>query len=143
VLLMATISTVASGRRLLLATVVLFVCDVIGGLLAVVSGLATWGAAWGFETTFTVPLPYGAVQLALAWLAARDVRPPVGRVAAVALGVLCLISLLFGLFDGDLTNEVASAGYPGGVLWGIVLLTLTAVVGVLAAARAKQLRRPR
>jgi hypothetical protein len=129
----------ASGRRLLVAMSVLFICDVIGGFLAVVSGVATWGEAWGFDTNFTVPLPFGAVQLILAWLAARNVRPPVGLVAAVSLGVLCLISLLFGLFDGDLTNKVASAGYPGGVLWGVVLLAVTAVVGVLAVARARQL----
>ncbi len=133
--------SVASGRALILSMLLLVVCDVIGGLLAVVSGVATWGEAWGFDTKFTVPLPVGAVQLVLAGLAARNVRPPVGLVAAVVLGVFCLISLLFGLFDGDLTNEVASAGYPGGVAWGVVLLALTAVVGVLAVARARQLYR--
>ena len=63
----------------------------IGGFLAVVSGVATWGEAWGFDTKFSVPLPFGAVQLVLALLAAGNVRPPVGLVAAVALGVLCLI----------------------------------------------------
>ena len=122
---------------------VLFVCDVIGGFLAVASGVNTWGEAWGFNTKFTVPLPVGAVQLALAWLAARNVRPPIGLVSAVVLSVFCLISLLFGLFDGDLTNEVASAGYPGGVAWGVVLLAVTAIVGLLAAARARQLYRLR
>jgi hypothetical protein len=132
-----------SGRRLLVAMLVLFICDVIGGSLALVSGVATWGEAWGFDTTFTVPLPVGAVQLALAWLAARNVRPPIGLVSAVVLSVFCLISLLFGLFDGDLTNEVASAGYPGGVAWGVVLLAVTAIVGLLAAARARQLYRLR
>ena len=88
--LMATMSAMASGRRLLVAMLVLFVCDVIGGLLAVVSGIATWGEAWGFDTTFTVPLPVGAAQLVLAWLAARNVRPPVGLIAAVVLSVFCL-----------------------------------------------------
>jgi uncharacterized membrane protein len=118
---------------------VLFVFDVIGGLLAVVSGVATWGVAWGFDTKFTVPLPVAAVQLGLAWLAARDARPRIGLVAAVVLGVFCLISLLFGLFDGDLTHEVASSGYPGGVAWGVVLLAVTAIVSVLAFARARRL----
>jgi len=47
------------------------------------------------------------------------------------------------LFDGDLTNEVASTGFPGGVAWGVVLLSITAVVGLLAAARARQLYRLR
>jgi hypothetical protein len=50
---------------------------------------------------------------------------------------------MFGLFDGDLTNEVASTGGPWGVVWGVVLLSVTAVVGLLAAARARQLYRLR
>src|SRR4051795_4628034 len=103
-----------AGRRLLVATLVLFVCDVIGGFLAVASGVNTWGEAWGFDTTFTVPLPLGVAQLVLAWLAARNVRPPVGLVAAVLLTAFCLISLMFGLFDGDLTHAVASSGGPWG-----------------------------
>ena len=77
---------------------------------------------WGFDTESTVPLPVGAVQLVLAWLAARDVRPPVGLVAAVLLSAFCLISLMFGLFDGDLINNVAPAGWISwGVVWGVVL----------------------
>jgi hypothetical protein len=131
----------ASGRRLLVAALVLLVCDVIGGFLAVAAGVNTWSEAWGFDTSFTVPLPVGVVQLVLAWLAARNVRPPVGLVAAVVLAVFCLISVLFGLFDGDLTDTVASAAGAWGVIWGIVLLAVTAVVGLLAAARARQLRR--
>ena len=122
---------------------VLIVCDVIGGFLGVASGVNTWDEAWGFNTNSTVPLPVGAVQLLLAWLAARNVRPPVGLVAAVLLSAFCLISLLFGLFDGDLTTEVASSWGPGGIVWGVVLLSVTAVVGLLAAVRARQLYRLR
>jgi hypothetical protein len=133
----------ASGRRLIVAMLVLIVCDVIGGFLAVSSGVNTWGEAWGFNTKFTVPLPVGAAQLLLAWLAARNVRPPVGLVAAVVLSVFCLISVMSGLFDGDLTNVVASAAGPWGVVWGVVLLTVTAVVGSFAVARASQLYRLR
>ena len=119
---------------------VLIVCDVIGGFLAVSSGVNTWG----FNTRFTVPLPVGAAQLVLAWLAARNVRPPVGLVAAVLLSAVCLISVMFGLFDGDLTNQVASAGsVPWGVVWGVVLLSVTAAVGLLAAVRTRQLYRLR
>jgi len=123
---------------------VLLVCDVIGGFIGVAEGVTTWGKAWGFDTQSTVPLPVGAAQLVLAWLAARNVRPPIGLVAAVLLSAFCLISLLFGMFDGDLTGSVASAGWGSwGVLWGIVLLVVTAVVGLLAAARARQLYRLR
>jgi hypothetical protein len=123
---------------------VLVVCDVIGGLLGVASGAETWGGAWGFNTESTVPLPVGATQLVLAWLAARNLRPPLGRKAAVLLSAFCLISLIFGSFDGDLINKFASDGLiSSGVLWGVVLLLVTAVVGLLAAARARQLHQVR
>ncbi len=134
----------ASGRALILAMVVLLVCDVIGGLLGVVTGAETWATAWGFNTVSTVPLPVGAAQLALAWLAARNVRPPGGRIAAVLLSAFCLLSVLFGLFDGDLIDNAASDGLISvGVLWAMVLLAVTAAVGLLAVVRARQLRRPR
>jgi len=123
---------------------VLLICDVIGGFIALASDADTWNEAWGFETTTTVPLPVGAVQLVLAWLAARNVRPRVGRIAAVVLTAFCLLSVLFGLFDGDLIDNVASDGFlSAGVVWAGVLLLATAVVGLLAAARARQLRDPR
>ena len=119
---------------------VLLGCDVIGGFVGVASGAETWGTAWGFDTHSTVPFPMGVVQLVLAWLAARDVRPPVGLVAAVVLSAVCLISVLAGLFDGDLIGTVASNGLLSwGVLWAAVLLLVTAAVGLLAAARARQL----
>ena len=134
----------SSGRRLVVGMVVLFVFDVIGGLIGVASGAETWGTAWGFETHSTVPLPMGAAQLVLAWLAARDVRPRVGFVAAVLLSAICLMSVLFGLFDGDLIGNVASDGFLSwGVVWVVPLLCATVVVGVLAFVRAKQLRRLR
>ena len=74
--------SVVSGRALILSMLVLLVCDVIGGFLAVASGADTWDEAWGFDTESTVPPPVGVAQLVLAWLAARNVRPPVGRLAA-------------------------------------------------------------
>ena len=123
---------------------VLLVCDVIGGFVALGSGADTWNEAWGFDTVHTVPLPIGLAQLALAWSAARNTRPPVGMIAALLLSAFCLISLLAGLFDGDLIENVASDGpVSGGVAWGVVLLAVTAVVGLLAAIRAKQLREDR
>ena len=133
---------VASGRALLVSMLVLVVCDVIGGFIGVASGAETWGGAWGFNTESTVPLPVGAAQLVLAWSAAHNVRPPVGVLAAVVLSALCLISVLAGLFDGDLIDNVASEGLISwGVVWGGVLLVITAIVGVLAAGRARQLHR--
>jgi len=122
--------------------VVLFVFDLIGGFIGVATGSETWGTAWGFNTHSTVPLPMAAAQLALAWLAARDVRPRVSYVAAVLLGVICLMSVFFGLFDGDLIGNIASDGFVSwGVVWVVPMLCATVVVGVLALGRAKQLRK--
>ena len=133
-----------SGRRLVAAMVVLFVFDVIGGFIGVASGAETWGTAYGFDTHSTVPLPMGAVQLALAWLAARDVQPRVGFVAAALLSAICAMSVLFGLFDGDLIGSIESDGFVSwAVAWVVPLLCATVVVGVLAFVRARQLRRLR
>ena len=134
---------VASGRALVLSTLVLVVGDVIGGFFAIASGVDSWNEAWGFETESTVPLPVGAAQLVLAWLAARNVRPPVGLIAAAVLSAFCLMSVIFGLFDGDLINKIASEGLiSAGVVWVfVVLLPVTAAVGLLAALRTGQLRR--
>jgi hypothetical protein len=123
---------------------VLFACDVFGGFIAVASGAETWGTAWGFDTHSTVPLPMGAAQLVLAWLAARDERPKVGFFAAVLLSAVCFMSVLFGLFDGDLSGNVALDGFVSwGFAWGVVLLCVTAAVGVLAFVRSRQLRQLR
>jgi len=133
--------SVASGRALLLAMLALLVCDVIGGFVSLAAGADTFDEAWGFDTEHTVPLPIGAAQLVLAWLAARNVRPPAGVLAAVLLSGFCLISLMAGLFDGDFINTIASAGlFSWQVAWGVVLLSVTAAVGLLAAIRTKQLR---
>jgi ABC-type multidrug transport system permease subunit len=47
------------------------------------------------------------------------------------------------MFDGDFVAKVASHGWISWqVIWAIVLLVVTAAVGVLAVVRAGQLRRP-
>lgn len=125
-------------------TLLLVLCDVLGGFIALASGADSWQESWGFDTDTAVPLPVGLVQLALAWLAGRDVRPRVGLSAAVVLSLFCATSVLFGLFDGDLRANVASDGLVSWqVIWGVVLLLVTATVGVLAAARARLLYRLR
>ena len=121
---------------------VLLVLDIIGGFVALAAGASGWNEAWGFETDSTVPVPVGLVQLGLAWLAARNVRPPVGLVAAGVLAVFCLASLVFGAFDGDLIGNIESTGVVSlQVAWGVVLLLATGVVGVLALLRTRQLYR--
>lgn len=132
---MDSLSQTTTGRRLLLATVALAAADVIGGVLSVSAGLETWSEAWGFEPSSAPPWPMWVAQLIMAWLAARNVRPPLGRIAAVGLAVVCGVSLIFGLFDGDLAN---SSGLQ--FAWGIVLILITAMVGWLAIGRARELR---
>ena len=127
----------SSGRRLLIATFVLIDVDVIGGLLAVYADVNTWSEAWGPEALLAAPWPMMAAQLVLAWLAARNVRPPTGLIAAVLLGLACLVSVISGFFDGGLANDSLSAGLIG---WQVLLLSVTTVVGLLAFARARQLQ---
>ena len=135
---MVHVAVDASGRRLLVATVILVGVDAIGGVLAVSAGVNTWGEAGGSEALLAAPVPMVAAQLVLAWLAARNVRPPVGLVAAAFLAVACLVSAISGFFDNGLAHESLSAGL---VVWQVFLLTVTAIVGLLAVGRVRQLSR--
>lgn len=136
--------TVSSGRALVPAMLVLLVCDAIGGLLAVLTGVDKWAGAWGFDAKTTVPLPVGAGQLVLAWTAAHNRRRSLALTAALLLSAFCLISVIFGAFDGDLIHNARSTGlFSWRVGWGVVLLAVTAAVGLLATIRTKQLHRLR
>jgi peptidoglycan/LPS O-acetylase OafA/YrhL len=137
---MSGMSSSATGRRLLLATVALIAANVICVFLAVSSDITPRNKVWGFDIVGFVPLPMMVAELILAGLAARDVRPPIGRVAAILLSVICLVSVLAGMFDGDMRNESMTSG---SFWWGVVLIVLTAVVGLLAVTRARELRRHR
>ena len=129
-----------SGRPVLLGTVALIAIDIIGGVLAVSSGVNTWSEAWGSRALLAAPLPMMIAQLLLAWVAARNVRPPVGLAAAIVLALACLVSAISGFFDGGLANDELSGGL---VAWQVFLLTATAAVGILAILRARELRRVR
>jgi len=132
-------STNTTGRRLLLAIVALTCANVVCVFLAVDSGLTeSWGKVWGFDIVGFIPVPMVVVELVLAWLAARNVRPPIGRIAAIILSVICLISVLAGMFDGDMANESMT---DGSFWWGVVLIVLQAGVGLLAFVRAREIRR--
>jgi hypothetical protein len=133
-------ASTASGRPVLIGAVALIAIDIVGGVLAVSSGVNTWAEAWGSRALLAAPLPMMVAQLILAWLAARNVRPPIGLIAAVVLALACLVSAVSGFFDGGLANEELSGGL---VAWQVFLLTATAVVGVLAILRARELRRAR
>jgi hypothetical protein len=128
--------TVHPVRRepLVLALVVLLVTDLVGGLLAVSSGVNTWGEAWGSKALLAAPLPMIGAQIALTVLAVRLN----GRRAAVPAGLLaaaCLVSVVSGFFDGGLGNDeltTALAAYQA------FLLGVTGVVGLLTPRLARR-----
>ena len=62
-----TTPSLTSGRALLIAMLVLLVCDVIGGFIALASGADGWNEAWGFETDSTVPLPASGCSRSAWW----------------------------------------------------------------------------
>ena len=120
------------GRSLAVALGVLLVVDLIGGLLAVGSGVNTWSEAWGGQALLAAPLPMIALQVVLVVLAVRLH----GRGAAVAAGLLalaCAVSVVSGFFDGGLGNDELT---PALSAYQVFLLLVTGVVGVLAGRQA-------
>jgi hypothetical protein len=115
----------------------LVVVDVAGGLLAVGSGVNTWGEAWGGHALLAAPVPMIVAQLLLTAVAVRAPR----RAAAAAAGLLaaaCLVSVVSGFFDGGLGNDALGAGLAA---FQALLLTVTGMVGVLALRRTVRLVR--
>jgi hypothetical protein len=123
--------------RLSMAT--LLVVDLVGGLLAVASGVNTWGEAWGGEALLAAPVPMIAAQVLLTWLATRSDRRS-AVVAAALLAVACLVSVVSGFFDGGLGNDELT---PALTAFQVLLLVVTGVTGLLAAARAAEVHRRR
>jgi hypothetical protein len=122
-------------RLLVTATGALLVVDLVGGLWAALSGVNTWGDAWGGHALLAAPLPMIAGQVITTWLAVRGRR----RRAAVPAGLLavaCLVSLASGFFDGGLGHDGLE---PGMATYQAFLLAVTGAVGVLAAIRTYQL----
>ena len=126
-------------RSLRLSMAVLLGLDLVGGLLAVASGVNTWGEAWGGKALLAAPVPMIVGQVLLTWLATRSSR----RSAAVAAGLLaaaCLVSVVSGFFDGGLGNDELT---PAPTAFQALLLAVTGVTGLLAAARAVEVTRDR
>ena len=126
-------------RSLRLSMTVLLGLDLVGGLLAVASGVNTWGEAWGGKALLAAPAPMIVGQVLLTWLATRTSR----RSAAVAAGLLavaCLVSVVSGFFDGGLGNDELT---PVLTAFQALLLAVTGVTGLLAAARAVEITRDR
>ena len=115
----------------------LVVVDVAGGLLAVGSGVNTWGEAWGGQALLAAPVPMIVAQLLLTAAAVRAPRRP-AAVAAGLLATACLVSVVSGFFDGGLGNDALGTGLAA---FQALLLTVTGVVGVLALRRTVRLVR--
>ncbi len=123
--------------RLVVAMSVLVVTDLVGGLIAVAAGVNTWAEAWWSEALLAAPLPMIALQVLLTLVAVRSTGW-LAVSAAVLLSLACLVSVVSGFFDGGLGNDALT---PALSAYQVFLLVVTAVVGVLAALRAVELRR--
>ncbi|MET0997594.1 MAG: hypothetical protein ABWX73_02665 [Marmoricola sp.] len=126
-----------TSRRLAVAMTALVATDVAGGLLAVASGVNTWGEAWGSKALLAAPVPMIAVQVVLTAVAVRRT----GRSAVVAAGLLgaaCFVSVISGFFDGGIGHDELT---PALSAYRAFLLLVTGGVGVLAALRAREATR--
>jgi len=112
--------------------------DLAGGLLAVAADVNTWAEAWSGDALLAAPVPMIAVQVLLTWVAATR-RGRGAIVAAGALALACLVSVVSGFFDGGLANDSLDGPL---VAFQVFLLLVTGTVGGLALARAWALGHP-
>jgi hypothetical protein len=122
-----------TSQRLTVAVAALVTVDLVGGLLAVASGVNTWSEAWGGKALLAAPVPMIAVQVLLTW-AAVSRRGRGAVVAASVLALACLVSVVSGFFDGGLANDSLDGPLVG---FQVFLLLVTGIVGVRAVARAR------
>lgn len=134
-----TPATKRSATRLVTAQLTLLGIDVGGGVLAVASGVNTWGEAWGTAALLAAPLPMMVGQAVLAGLA-TSTRKRWGSLPAGLLALACFVSIASGFFDGGLGNPRLTGWLTA---YQVVLLALTGCVGVLALLRARALLRLR
>jgi hypothetical protein len=126
------VSATRSARRLVIAMSALVVTDLVGGLIAVASGVNTWAEAWGSKALLAAPVPMIVVQALLTFVAVRFS----GRRAGLASGLLslaCFVSVISGFFDGGIGNDELT---PALSAYQVFLLVVTALVGALATLRA-------
>ena len=127
------------ARQLVIGMVALVVTDLAGGVLAIAAGVNTPTEAWGSRALLAAPAPMIAVQMLFTWLSVRRDRCWAALPAGL-LSTACLVSVVSGFFDGGLGNDHLSGPLVG---VQVLLLTVTGLVGLLAAARARELLRRR
>lgn len=124
------------GRRLVVAVAFLIALDGVGGTIAIVTGVNTFAEAWNSTARLAAPWPMMVVQVALTWVAVTR-SGMVAILASVLLAIACFVSFISGFFDGAYASEELAAGH---ILFQVVLISWTAVVGVIAALRAREAR---
>ena len=141
-----TTTTVASPRlgvrRLLLpAALAVVVVSVVGGIVAVSTGLsADLLAAMGPTGRLSVPIPMCVALVLLAVLAARPSRA-LAAVASALLGLASVACIVSGFFDGGYADSSLSGGQRANQA---VLVAGLLALGAVAFARfAQVLRTPR
>ena len=107
--------------------------------IAIATDLNDVDEAWSTEAGLTVPWPIILFQLALTAVAVLG-RRRFAIAAALLLTATCAVSVMSGLFDGDLFAEGLG---PSEKAFQIVLISWMALVGLLAALRTAELLRMR
>jgi len=111
--------------------------DIFGGVWDIAAGRSTPVNAWGSDATLCAPWPMIAFQVVAVTAAVRSPRLP-GRIAAGLLAAACAVSVASGFFDGGLGNAELT---PALSAYQLLLLAVTAVVGVLGALRVREVVR--
>ena len=124
-----------SSRRLVIGMATLVLVDLVGGLVAVATDVNTWSQAWGTYALLAAPLPMILGQVLMTVLSTRTSRPW-GSLPALVLALASLVSIVSGFFDGGLGHDSLTAWHAA---YQVLLLVVTGVVAVLAAARARVL----
>lgn len=132
-------TTARVATLLVVAQLALVGVDALGGVLAVAAGVNTWAEAWGPAALLAAPLPMVAGQVVLTALSVST-RRRWGAVPATLLTLACFASIASGFFDGGLGNARLT---PWLSAFQVLLLVVTGIVGLLAAARARELARSR
>ena len=117
----ASPATLRTAPPLAVALAGLVLADLVGGLLAVESGVNTWAEAWGSAALLAAPLPMIAAQVLLTWLALR-LHSRWAALPAGLLALACLVSVVSGFFDGGLGHVEIG---PGLVAYQLLLLSVT------------------
>ncbi len=127
----------APDRTVLVAVVVLGAVSVGGAFVSVAGGLAdTVLDAMGPTGRLSIPVPMMLAQLLAAWVASGRRRRP-ALVASALLAAVAPVCIVSGFFDGGYSDPArtgAHTAYQG------LLVSMLAVVGVVAARRFSRLR---